>query len=71
MKCIGYDANSGWYYFRNRDRLTWVGEEGVEVGEMTRGSSLFLEHQNSLMVNANGLQYQLCLLLLFSSQKMM
>ena len=43
MKRIGYDADSGRYYFRDRDGSTWVGEEGVEVGEMTRGSSLSLK----------------------------
>lgn len=40
MKRIGYDADSGRYYFRDRDGSTWVGEEGVEVGEMTRVSTL-------------------------------
>jgi len=40
MKRIGYDADSERYYFRDRDGSIWVGEEGVEVGEMTRVSTL-------------------------------
>ena len=37
MKRIGYDADSGRYYFRDSDGTLWRGAEGVEIGEMTRG----------------------------------
>ena len=37
MKRIGYDADSGRYYFRDSDGTLWKGAEGVEFGEMTRG----------------------------------
>jgi len=37
MKRIGYDADSGRYYFRDADGSVWRGAEGVEFGEMVRG----------------------------------
>ena len=37
MKRIGYDSDSGRYYFRDRDGTVWQGPEGAEYGEMTRG----------------------------------
>ncbi len=37
MKRAGYDADSGRYYFRDRDGSFWRGAEGSEFGEMTRG----------------------------------
>jgi len=40
MKRIGYDADSGRYYFRNSDRTIWEGGIGAEFGEMTKVSSL-------------------------------
>lgn len=40
MKRIGYDADSGRYYFRDSDGTLWKGAEGVEFGEMTRVNSL-------------------------------
>ena len=50
MKRIGYDADSGRYYFRDSDGTLWKGAEGVEFGEMTRGiwAALHLSsHSNS------------------------
>jgi len=37
MKRVGYDADSGRYYFRDSDGALWEGAEGVEFGEMRRG----------------------------------
>ncbi|KAJ3513239.1 hypothetical protein NLJ89_g3061 [Agrocybe chaxingu] len=40
MKRIGYDADTGRYYFRDADGSVWQGAEGVEFGEMTRVNGL-------------------------------
>lgn len=37
MKRIGYDADTTRYYFRDQDGSVWLGAEGSEYGEMTRG----------------------------------
>ena len=39
MRRVGYDADEGKYYFRDRDGSLWEGAEGVEFGEMKRGAS--------------------------------
>ncbi|KAI8980561.1 hypothetical protein BD414DRAFT_420548 [Trametes punicea] len=36
MKRVGYDSDSGRYYFRNRDGSLWEGPQGAEFGEMRR-----------------------------------
>lgn len=41
MNRIGYDADSGRYYFRDSDGSIWQGAEGVEFGEMTRGKKQY------------------------------
>ena len=38
MKRVGYDADSGKYFFRDNEGQLWEGQEGVEFGEMTRGT---------------------------------
>ncbi|KAG6852614.1 hypothetical protein C0991_010463 [Blastosporella zonata] len=35
MKRTGYDADTGRYYFTDKDGSVWEGEEGTEFGEMT------------------------------------
>ncbi|KAF9535627.1 hypothetical protein CPB83DRAFT_842067 [Crepidotus variabilis] len=40
MKRIGYDSDSGRYYFRDTDGSIWKGAEGVEFGEMTKVNGL-------------------------------
>ncbi|KAF9561615.1 hypothetical protein CPC08DRAFT_425331 [Agrocybe pediades] len=40
MKRIGYDSDSGRYYFRDSNGSIWKGSEGVQFGEMTRVSNL-------------------------------
>jgi len=40
MKRVGYDADSGRYYFRDSDGTLWRGAEGVEFGEMKRVDNL-------------------------------
>jgi hypothetical protein len=37
MKRVGYDSDSGRYYFRDREGVLYEGGEGAEFGEMTRG----------------------------------
>ncbi|PCH34330.1 hypothetical protein WOLCODRAFT_135647 [Wolfiporia cocos MD-104 SS10] len=34
MQRVGYDADSGKYYFRDREGALWEGAEGAEYGEM-------------------------------------
>ena len=38
MQRVGYDADLGKYYFKDRDGTLWEGAEGVEFGEMKRGA---------------------------------
>ncbi|CCL98055.1 uncharacterized protein FIBRA_00049 [Fibroporia radiculosa] len=38
MKRVGYDADSGKYYFRDQDGTLWEGEEGARFGEMKQVS---------------------------------
>lgn len=44
MKRVGYDSDSGRYYFRDGSGVLYEGAEGVEFGEMTRGKLLRLLH---------------------------
>jgi hypothetical protein len=37
MKRIGYDADSGRYYFRDSGGLVYKGPEGSEFGQLTLG----------------------------------
>ena len=37
MKRIGYDPDSGRYFFRDRNGAVWQGTEGAEFSKMTRG----------------------------------
>ncbi|KAG6856763.1 hypothetical protein H0H87_000941 [Tephrocybe sp. NHM501043] len=42
MRRTGYDADTGRYYFTDKDGSVWEGEEGAEFGEMqlvSEGSS--------------------------------
>ncbi|KAJ3485234.1 hypothetical protein NLI96_g5107 [Meripilus lineatus] len=36
MKRVGYDADTGKYYFRDRDGSLWEGPEGAQYGEMRK-----------------------------------
>ena len=38
MKRVGYDSDTGRYYYRDRDGSLWQGSEGAEYGELTRGA---------------------------------
>lgn len=40
MKRVGYDADTGRYYFKDRDGAVWQGAEGAEFSEMTKGESI-------------------------------
>ena len=37
MKRVGYDADSGKYYFRDSDGSLWEGAQGAEYSEMRKG----------------------------------
>lgn len=37
MKRVGYDADSGRYYFRDHEGSLYKGPEGSEFGELTLG----------------------------------
>jgi hypothetical protein len=37
MKRVGYDSDSGKYFFRDKEGHLWEGPEGAQFGEMTRG----------------------------------
>ncbi|KAI0714636.1 hypothetical protein C8Q76DRAFT_727536 [Earliella scabrosa] len=39
MKRVGYDSDTGRYYYRDRDGSLWQGSEGAEYGELTRVSN--------------------------------
>jgi len=36
MKRVGYDSDTGCYYFQDRNGITYTGPEGAEFGQMTR-----------------------------------
>jgi hypothetical protein len=38
MKRVGYDADSGKYFFRDKEGHIWEGQEGAQFGELTRGT---------------------------------
>ncbi|KIJ12831.1 carbohydrate-binding module family 50 protein [Paxillus involutus ATCC 200175] len=40
MKRVGYDSDTGRYYFRDREGLLYKGPEGSEFGELTQVSEL-------------------------------
>ena len=42
MKRVGYDADSGKYFFRDKDGCLWEGQEGARFGEMTQGTRVLL-----------------------------
>lgn len=37
MKRVGYDSDTGRYYFRDREGILYEGAQGAEFSEMTRG----------------------------------
>lgn len=42
MKRVGYDADTGRYYFRDRDGSLWQGPQGAEYGQMTSGKEIVM-----------------------------
>ena len=38
MKRVGYDSDTGRYYFRGLDGSLWEGPEGAEFGQLRRGA---------------------------------
>ena len=40
MRRVGYDSDSGKYYYKDRDGSLWEGAEGAEFGELRQGQSL-------------------------------
>ncbi|KAF9225218.1 carbohydrate-binding module family 50 protein [Gyrodon lividus] len=45
VKRIGYDSDTGRYYFRDQEGLTYQGPEGSEFGELTQGNHLSVVHR--------------------------
>lgn len=41
LERVGYDADSGKYFFRDKEGQLWEGQEGERFGEMTRGTPAF------------------------------
>lgn len=39
MKRVGYDSDTGRYYYRGQGGPLWQGPQGAEYGELTRGES--------------------------------
>jgi hypothetical protein len=39
MRRVGYDADTGKYYFRNTNGTMWEGAEGAAFGELKQGAS--------------------------------
>lgn len=39
MTRVGYDSDTGKYYFRDSDGSLWEGPEGAQYGEMVKGES--------------------------------
>ena len=44
MRRVGYDANSGKYYFRDADGAVWEGAEGAQFGELKQGECSYFEY---------------------------
>ena len=38
MQRVGYDADSGKYYYRDQDGSLWEGPEGAQFGELKQGN---------------------------------
>jgi hypothetical protein len=51
MKRIGYDADTGCYYFRDGQGLVYKGPEGSEFGELTQGTDLLLIQQTTVSIS--------------------
>jgi hypothetical protein len=47
MKRVGYDSDSGRYYFRDRDGVVYEGGQGAKFGEMTRGEFEYIAFLSS------------------------
>lgn len=52
MKRVGYDADSGRYTFKDRDGSLWLGAEGAEFSEMTRGAFQFGRKRRTMLNRA-------------------
>ena len=48
MKRVGYDADSGKYFFRDKEGHIWEGQEGAQFGELTRGTHVVSTIPNNL-----------------------
>lgn len=67
MKRIGYDADNGRYYFRDREGLLYNGPEGSEFGELTLGELwIHFHYYRTVMAHNVGMQ---CLTFLLLSLK--
>ncbi|KAI0249506.1 hypothetical protein BJV78DRAFT_1226617 [Lactifluus subvellereus] len=51
MKRVGYDADSGKYFFRDKDGHLWEGQDGARFGEMTQGMHALSKVPRSFLRN--------------------
>ncbi|KAJ3526320.1 hypothetical protein NM688_g8275 [Phlebia brevispora] len=60
MKRVGYDADSGKYYYRDQDGSLWEGESGAQYGEMKKVESAPIAlddvHEDNGDIEAAGLR---------------
>ena len=48
MKRVGYDSDTGKYYYRDSDGGLWEGAEGAEYGELKQGASFVILSPHSV-----------------------
>lgn len=60
MKRVGYDADTGKYYFRDRDGSLWEGPEGAQYGEMRKGVSAKIYHSTNHLARWFADPFELC-----------
>lgn len=50
MKRVGYDADSGRYYFRDSNGALWEGAEGADYSEMRKSEHLMLWSKEGVLI---------------------
>lgn len=52
MTRVGYDSDTGKYYFRDSDGSLWEGPEGAQYGEMVKGESVIFMRGRTATIDA-------------------